>query len=347
MNLQHPPGSTESPVSRRRWLGQGLLWPLVALGMPPLLGLGGCSPLAVTPASDTAPRSPAPGTPQRVGRLLAIGGAEDRLQDRIILRRFLSISGGPLANILVLTAASGNPEASWKGYQPVFEGLGAQRCTHLDLRTPDDANQPETVERILQADGIFISGGDQRRLMTTLWETGASQAMHQAFHNRGCCIAGTSAGAAALSRQMLAVGDTPPLPYRDAVTLDIGLGLVHNAIVDQHFSERRRLGRLLSSLALRPDMLGVGIDENTALLIERGRGVEVIGQGAVTLVDGRGMQNNLPESNADNPLELLNVILHVLPAGKRYHWQETPNEAMPENLRSALILLTAPGPMRV
>jgi cyanophycinase len=282
-----------------------------------------------------------------VGRLLAIGGAEDRLEDRVILRRFLSISGGPLANILVLTAASGNPEASWKGYQPVFEALGAQRCTHLDLRTPKDADSAEAVARILQADGIFMSGGDQRRLMTTLWETASARAMHQAFHNGGCCIAGTSAGAAALSRQMLAVGDTPALPYRDAVTLDIGLGLVHNAIVDQHFSERRRLGRLLSSLALRPDMLGVGIDEDTALLIERGQGVEVIGKGAVTLVDGRSMQNNLPDSSPDNPLELLNVVLHVLPAGKRYHLSDDSLAPLPENLKSALTLLTTPGPLRV
>ncbi|MEN9384263.1 MAG: cyanophycinase, partial [Pseudomonadota bacterium] len=179
------------------------------------------------------------------------------------------------------------------------------------------------------------------------WETASARAMHQAFHNGGCCIAGTSAGAAALSRQMLAVGDTPALPYRDAVTLDIGLGLVHNAIVDQHFSERRRLGRLLSSLALRPDMLGVGIDEDTALLIERGQGVEVIGKGAVTLVDGRSMQNNLPDSSPDNPLELLNVVLHVLPAGKRYHLSDDSLAPLPENLKSALTLLTTPGPLRV
>ncbi len=347
MTTPKPPSQSAPEFSRRRWLTAGLAWPASVLGATSLLGLAACGQAPLSHPSDATPLPATTGSARRVGRLLAIGGAEDRLDDRVILRRFLSISGGPMANVLVLTAASGNPEASWKGYQTVFEALGAQRCTHLDLRSPNDADSAEAVARIMQADGIFMSGGDQRRLMTTLWETASARAMHQAFHTGGCCIAGTSAGAAALSRQMLAVGDTPALPYRDAVTLDIGLGMVHNAIVDQHFSERRRLGRLLSSLALRPDMLGVGIDEDTALLIERGQGIEVIGKGAVTLVDGRNMQSNLPESSPDNPLELLNVVLHVLPAGKRYNLSDGSMAALPENLKSALTLLTAPSPMRV
>lgn len=290
-------------------------------------------------------------TPERrTGHLLAIGGAEDRQRDRLILRRFVELcarDGTPSApQLLVLTAASGVPEDAWRGYEPVFAELGAQ-ATHLDLRTPEDAHQPETVQRILSADGIFMSGGDQRRLMATLWESDAARAMHIAFHLRGCCIGGTSAGAAALSRLMLAIGDTPALPHRGAVSLDIGLGLISNAIIDQHFSERRRLGRLLSAMAQRPDVLGVGIDEDTALLIERGHAIEVLGQGAVTLVDGRQMRSNLKSAEPDAALEMLDVRLHLLPAGHRYALQPDAGDApLPPGLRLAVQHLVAPGPIR-
>lgn len=282
----------------------------------------------------------------KAGRLLVIGGAEDRLQDRVILRRFVELCGGPQARILVMTAASSMPEASWEGYQPVFAELEANQTSHLDLRNPDDANAPEAVERILQADGIFMSGGDQRRLMDTLWETAAARAMHTAFHLQGCCIAGTSAGAAVMSRQMLAIGAATKLPRKEAVTLDIGLGFVNHAIVDQHFSERRRLSRLLSALAQRPDMLGVGIDEDTALLIERQRGLEIIGQGAVTLVDGRAMRSNFNEAESEQRLEMLDVRLHLLPSGNRYLVGATQQPPLPEALQEAVELLVRPGPIR-
>lgn len=308
-----------------------------------LAGLGWTCATLTTPAALAA-------TPERrSGRLLAIGGAEDRLRDRIILQRFVGLctrADGVSPQILVLTAASSMPDDAWKGYETVFAELGAQ-ASHLDLRTTDDAQMPDAVQRILSADGIFISGGDQRRLMATLWESEAARAMHLAFHLRGCCIGGTSAGAAALSRLMLAIGDTPALPQRQAVSLDIGLGFISNAIIDQHFSERRRLGRLLSAMAQRPDVLGVGIDEDTALLIERGLAVEVLGQGAVTLVDGRQMRSNLKDAEPQAPLEMLDVRLHLLPAGHRYSLRPGPNDSpLPPGLRLAVQYLVAPGPIR-
>lgn len=282
---------------------------------------------------------------RRVGRLMAIGGAEDRQQDPIILRRFVELCGGSNARILVMTTASGVPDQSWAGYEPVFKGLGVENCEHLDMRSAEEANTPEVVDHILSADGIFMSGGDQRRLMSTMWETEAARAMHIAFHARGCCIAGTSAGAAAMSRQMLAVGDTPALPQKEAVSLDIGLGFVSNAIIDQHFSQRRRLGRLLSAMAQRPDMLGVGIDEDTALLIERGQAIEVIGKGAVTLVDGRDMDSNFQEAEPEQRLEMLDVKLHLLPNGHRYQLHPR-KKTLPTALQSAVELLVKPGPIR-
>lgn len=285
---------------------------------------------------------------RRAGRLVVIGGAEDRLQDRTILRRFVEMCGGQAARILVLTAASSDPDASWRGYEPVFRELGVENCVPLTLRSAEDANDPALINPMLNADGIFMTGGDQRRLMNLLWESGTARAMHTAFHARGCCIGGTSAGAAAMSRLMLAEGSTPRLPEKDAAILDLGLGFVSRAIIDQHFSERRRLGRLLSVLAQRPDMLGIGIDEDTALVIERAHSVEVIGKGAVTLLDARAMTSNFADIESNERLELLGVRLHLLPAGYRY--SVIPGERGARRISASLLeaveLLVEPGPIR-
>lgn len=282
------------------------------------------------------------------GRLVIVGGAEDRLKDKVILHRFLSLCGGENANILVLTAASADQSAAWQGYEKVFREMGATRTSHLPIHTLEDANSPDTLNQILSADGIFMSGGDQRRLMERLLNTESARAMHTAFHLRRCCIGGTSAGAAVMSHIMLAEGSTPALPKKDAAVLDEGLGFVPNAIIDQHFSERRRLGRLMSVLAQRPDLLGVGIDEDTALIIERGTGVEVVGNGTVTLIDGRRMRSNFGAATASEHLEMLGVTLHVLPAGNHYRnlADDSGRSRLPASLRSALAELVAPGPIR-
>ncbi len=298
--------------------------------------------------SASALSLPAMALSSRPGRLVVVGGAEDRLKDKIILRRFLSLCGGENANIVVLTAASADPGAAWRAYEQVFLELGATRVSHLMIQTPDDARSADTLNQILSGDGIFMSGGDQRRLMERLLDTEAARAMHTAFHLRRCCIGGTSAGAAVMSRIMLAEGGTPVLPKKDVAVLEEGLGFVPGAIIDQHFSERRRLGRLMSVLAQRPDLLGVGIDEDTALIIERGTGVEVVGKGTVTLIDGRRMRSNFGAAAASEHLEMLGVTLHVLPAGNRYSSlsDESGNGRLPASLRSALTELVAPGPIR-
>lgn len=304
--------------------------------------------LSLALAAPLALHAQAPGATRRVGRLVAIGGAEDRLQDRVILRRFVELCGGPQARIRVLSAASGDPQGVWLAYQQVFAELGVAHSAHLDITDAGHANSAEVVDQILDADGIFISGGDQRRLMALVWETEAFRALHTAFHLRGCCIGGTSAGAAVLSRHMLAQGAAPRLPEKEAAELDLGLGFVSKAIIDQHFSERGRLGRLLSVLAQRPDMLGVGIDEDTALVIERGLSVEVVGQGAVTLVDGRQLRSNFDDIESRERLEMLDVRVHLLPAGRRYSAQsgDFSFRRMPPSLRDAVSLLVAPGPIR-
>ena len=139
---------------------------------------------------------------KKSGHLVIIGGAEDRQQDRIILRKFLELSGGPNAKIRFITAASGVPDVVWASYKAVFQDLGALDCDVVPMLTREDASKPEVVSQIAEADGIFITGGDQTRLMACLWESPAFQALHRAFYLNGACVGGTSAGAAVMSRHM-------------------------------------------------------------------------------------------------------------------------------------------------
>ena len=322
-----PEATMPAVLSRRALLGGGVAW------------------LAGGSVSQAQAQGQRQGQARRLGRLVVIGGAEDKLRDRVILRRFVELCGGPGARIRVLAAASAEPQAAWELYAGVFGELGVADCAPIPVPDREAADSDEVQQLILEADGLFLSGGDQRRLMDLIWETRAFRALHLAFHVRGCCVAGTSAGAAAMSRHMLVQGRAAPLPEKEIAELDIGLGFVAQAIIDQHFSERRRLGRLLSVLAQRPEMLGVGVDEDTALVIERGQGIEVIGQGAVTVVDGRRMVSNHDEVEQGERLELLGVQLHLLPAGHRYRLGAGARR-LPTALREAVERLVAPGPIR-
>lgn len=282
----------------------------------------------------------------KVSRLVIVGGAEDRLQDRIILRKFSEYCGGPQARIRIITAASADPQGVWQSYREAFHALGVGNVDRLAIDDRESAQAPAVQAEILQADGIFMSGGDQSKLMGTLWDTAAYESLHQSFHLNRCCIGGTSAGAAVMSRHMIAQGPSVLRPSKEAVDTDIGLGLLSQAVVDQHFSERRRLPRLLSTLAMRPDLLGVGIDEDTALVIERGVGIEVIGQGTVTLVDPSQMQSNVDDLEVLDQIEMLGVQLHLLPAGHRYTVKSVGQGARSAPLRRAIQRLVAVGPIR-
>ena len=305
--------------------------------------LGNISSLIVVSASGVLPTWAQ--TP-KVSRLVIVGGAEDRLQDRIILRKFSEYCGGPQAKIRIITAASADPQGVWQSYREAFHALGVGNVDRLAIDDRESAQAPAVQAEILQADGIFMSGGDQSKLMGTLWDTSAYESLHQAFHLNRCCIGGTSAGAAVMSRHMIAQGPSVLRPSKEAVDTDIGLGLLSQAVVDQHFSERRRLPRLLSTLAMRPDLLGVGIDEDTALVIERGEGIEVIGQGTVTLVDPSQMQSNVDELEVLDQIEMLGVQLHLLPAGHRYTVKSVGQGARSAPLRRAIQRLVAVGPIR-
>jgi cyanophycinase len=252
------------------------------------------------------------------GHLVIIGGGEDRKRDMEILSRFVTLAGGPDARIVVITAASAIAGEMWDVYDRAFGELGVRERTHLHLASRQDANNPDHIRDVEDAGGIFMTGGDQKRLLALIGGTALDAAMHAALKLRGACIGGTSAGASAMSGHMLAQGRADLQPEKGAVSLGAGLGFLHRVVIDQHFSERQRLARLLSVVAQNPYLQGIGIDEDTALVVERGVGIEVLGQGAITIVDGRHMSTNIAEIQDRMTPELIDVRLHLLPAGSKY-----------------------------
>lgn len=285
---------------------------------------------------------------------MVIGGAQDRVDDGEILRRFMEISGGPRARLRFITGATNDPNGAAKAYGEAMKGIGAVDVDFLHLMEAADAAHPTLLQELRRADGVFITGGDQARLMGKLWSTPAMAELHTALRERGICLAGTSAGAAALSRAMIAQGPATFAPQKESTSLDLGLNLLPQALVDQHFSQRRRLSRLLSAVAQRPDLLGIGVDEDTGLLIEWGRSIEVIGRSSVTIVDGSDMLSNEREVESSARLELIGVNLHVLPTGRRYRHPELPASdevahvpAPPKPLQWAIRRLLEPPPILV
>ncbi|MFC5462834.1 cyanophycinase [Massilia niabensis] len=282
------------------------------------------------------------------GHLVIIGGGEDRKHDKAILARFVELAGGPDARIVVITAASTIADDMWEIYDQAFGDLGVKQRFHLPLVSRQDANDEAKVRMVAEADGIFMTGGDQKRLLAIIGGTSLDAEMHTALKVRGACIGGTSAGASAMSGHMLAQGKTDLLPQKGAVSLGAGLGFLHRVVIDQHFSERQRLARLLSVVAHNPYLQGIGIDEDTALIIERGRGIEVVGEGSVTVVDGRTMDTNIADIRDHATPELIDVRLHLLPAGSRWYLPtdaEPGNRPMSPALREFLETVTKRNPI--
>ena len=264
---------------------------------------------------------------RKTGHLVIIGGGEDRVDDKEILERFVELSGGPSANIVVITAASTIPEKMWAIYDEAFKDLGVDARAPLHIGSRAEANDPASVSALAAADGIFITGGDQRRLLAMIGGTAVDDAIQRALVERGACIAGTSAGASAMSAHMLADGTVDLLPEKGAVNLGAGLGLLQRVIIDQHFSERHRLARLLSVVAQNPHLHGIGIDEDTALVVHLGEGIDIIGQGSVTVIDGRNVVSNVADIRNRATPELLDVRLHLLPAGSSHRRDEAGSTA--------------------
>jgi len=246
------------------------------------------------------------------GRLLIIGGAEDRCHGAALLERFVEMSGGASARIVLVTTATGTPDEVHADYERVFRRLGADRTVQLRVRGRSDADGPDAAKVLEDATGVFVSGGDQSRLRTLV-----GSRINEILRDRltaadGLVVAGTSAGATAMGRTMILGGEGADVSAA-TVRTGPGLGLIPKVLIDMHFGERGRLPRLLSAVALDPDHLGVGLDENTGILVEGGR-FEVLGTGVATVADAEHA-TVVHADGDDDPTTLFGVRLHLLPAG--------------------------------
>jgi cyanophycinase len=244
------------------------------------------------------------------GFIIPIGG---NLLDAEILDRFVSLSGGPDARIAIIPTASAQPEMGTV-YERLFARHGVRRAKSLPFERRIDCDDQDRLDWLGDASGIFIAGGNQLKLTTTLGGTPVARLM-RARNAAGAHVAGTSAGAAFLSEHMIAYGRDGSAPQAGMVTMCAGLGLTNRVIIDQHFRERDRLGRLLTALAYNPFALGLGVDEDTAAFIRPDDVVEVQGSGAVTVVDPADAISSIADANPGDPVSLVGVKIHLLPAG--------------------------------
>ncbi|WOD15453.1 cyanophycinase [Paraburkholderia kirstenboschensis] len=252
------------------------------------------------------------------GFIVPIGGAENRVQNPVILRRFVKVCGGARAHIAVIPTASSLDDIGDR-YESVFSGLGAGRITILPFKSRADCESPKYLEVLDRVDGVFMTGGDQVRLAEMLIDTSAAQRLC-GRNMHGMHIAGTSAGASAMSSAMIASGTSGATPRAGMVDLAMGLGLVSRFVIDQHFSQRDRLGRLLTAVASIPFGAGIGLDEDTAAFIGPDDTLEVVGSGSVTIIDGSNLRNSPADlTRHGEPVGLTGVRLHILTEGNLYN----------------------------
>lgn len=251
------------------------------------------------------------------GFIIPIGGAEDKMADRQVLKRFVSMCGGRSGTIIVIPTAS-EAEDTGDRYIDVFDRVESGPVHVLNLQTRKEANNPDVIAMIQDAAGIFFTGGNQLRLTTILGGTDFAQAVRKASA-RGVHVAGTSAGAAFISAHMIASGREGGTPKAGMVTLAPGLGLTNRVVVDQHFRERDRIGRLLTAIAYNPFAIGLGVDEDTAAFIGPDNVLEVVGGGGITVVDANDLESSsMAKADDGEPVEMIGVKLHLLVCGSRF-----------------------------
>ena len=255
------------------------------------------------------------------GWIIPIGGAEEKENAPQILRRFVQLAaqaGGGQADIVVIPTAS-QLRSTGPRYERIFGELGAVRVSALDFDTRRDCEEPNRIERLQRASGVFFTGGNQLRLSTLLGGTPVAKAV-RALNAAGVPVAGTSAGAAFISEHMIAFGDEGSTPVAGGVRLAPGLGLTNRFIIDQHFRQRDRLGRLLTALAYNPFAVGIGLDEDTAAFIAPDNTVHVEGSGGITVVDAAEVSfSSMDTVGEGRPVCLLGVKLHILTQGATFN----------------------------
>ena len=254
--------------------------------------------------------------------ILVIGGAEDKVHGKEILQTFFQRSGGKDATIGIVPCASREPTLIGERYYRLFNDMGAREIKVLDIRDRSGADNSEYRDFVEDCTGIFLTGGDQLRLCGLLADTSLMNRIVERAQKREISLAGTSAGAAIMGHHMISGGSSAECPNRALVDMARGLDIIPGVLVDQHFYNRNRLARLLSAVCAHPELIGVGIDEDTCAMFDSDGMVSVIGKGAVTIVDARNMSySNQQEVSGNQPLSMHNLKLHVLGYGDRYDMQ--------------------------
>jgi cyanophycinase len=253
------------------------------------------------------------------GDLIIIGGAEDKEGDKEILKKVCSSINKEKDVILIATIATEYPNEALDKYTKVFNGLGVINIKGLNIKERSDSLNKENIQIIEQASLIFFTGGDQLRITSLVGGTPIYDALKEASE-RGCIIVGTSAGASVMSDTMIVKGDDEESPRKCTLKMAPGLGFVKGIMIDQHFAQRGRIGRLLTGIAQNPEVLGIGIDEDTAIVVKDTGETQVIGTGAVYFLDARNItRSNVSEQYSDEVLSMFNVSLHVLKEGDKFN----------------------------
>mgnify|MGYP001197268012 CR=1 FL=1 len=257
------------------------------------------------------------------GHLLVIGGAEDKYNERRILKKFLELAGGDRAEVLIVPVASDFPEFAADVYTQAFRNLGVVNPRVLRATSRQDVVHADADKLLDGVTGVFMTGGDQMRLVSVLGGTKLAEKLRKMVRESDVVLAGTSAGAAAMSTSMIVRGEPSSHPHKNAVKLSPGLGFLKNIIIDQHFTERGRISRLITAVSYNPYNLGIGIDENTAIILNGNGSLEVFGQGSTTIVDGSQITfNEIAEVSDNASFSVCGVQFHVLRDGLVYDYLE-------------------------
>ncbi len=270
------------------------------------------------------------------GHLIAVGGAEDKgtdLEKGILQRNRMNffelgilknivslIMGGEHPKVEVITTASSIPDEVAQNYKDAFEKLGCMDVGHLRIRNREDASLPEYLERLKACNCIMFSGGNQLRLSSIFGGTEFLDILKQRYQDDNFLIAGTSAGAMAMSNTMIYEGNAATANLKGEVKITTGLGLMHNVIIDTHFDKRGRFNRLAQAVAAQPGAIGIGLGEDTGIIVSEGRELKAIGSGSVVIIDGRKIDyNNIADIELGAPISVENIIVHIMSKGDLYN----------------------------
>ncbi|WP_165917394.1 cyanophycinase [Flaviaesturariibacter aridisoli] len=266
------------------------------------------------------------------GYLVSIGGAEDKGKNEVekerheldffrygILENVRSLMRRDSPHVEVITSASSIPEEYYREYKKAFKKLGFEQVGHLNIRQRSDADDNDWLERLRACDGVMITGGDQGRLCSVLGGTPVWDLLRRRYQEESFVIAGTSAGAACMSSTMIAGGDPARAYFKGEVRLSMGLGFINDVIIDTHFDKRGRFGRLAQAIASQPGAVGIGLGEDTGIIVEHGVRFRAIGSSSVVVIDGHNVaHNNIASVRSGAPISIANLTVHIMTHADEY-----------------------------